>query len=201
MICLDIGKELLARAAQKCISYPKVRFELSSFENWNAAEAGYDLIISATAFHWIPPEIGYPKTAYMLKDEGYLALFWNHHPTPYTGFFQAVQSIYQDVVPEWGSVSSNQSLEQRIEQTRADIANTNLFETVVIHQYLWERYYNTEAYLRLLNTYSDHRQLDESKKIRLFERIGELIEKQYAGVVPRPYLTVLYIAKKKIRVS
>ena len=201
MICLDIGKELLARAAQKCNSYPKVRFELSSFENWNAVEAVCDLVISATAFHWIPPEIGYQKTAYILKDEGYLALFWNYHPTPYTGFFQTVQSIYQDIVPEWGPVSSSQSLEARIERTRADIANTNLFETVVIHKYLWERDYKTEAYLRLLNTYSDHRQLDESKKLRLFEKIGELIEKHYDGVVTHPYLTVLYTAKKKTGLS
>lgn len=201
MTCLDIGKELLTRAAQKCISYPKVRFELSSFENWNAAEAVYDLIISATAFHWIPPEIGYPKTAHMLKEDGYLALFWNHHPTPYTGFFQTVQSIYRDIVPEWGPASSNQSIEERIEQTRVGIAKTNLFETVTIHQYLWERDYNTEAYLRLLNTYSDHRQLDESRKFRLFEKIGELIEKKYGGIVTRPYLTVLYIAKKKTRFS
>lgn len=201
MTCLDIGEELLARAAHRCISHPKVRFELSSFENWNAAEAVYDLVISATAFHWIPPEIGYPKTADVLKDTGYLALFWNHHPTPYTGFFQAVQSIYQDIVPQWGSVSSIQSIEKQIERTKVGIAKTNLFETTMIYQYHWERDYNTEAYLRLLNTYSDHRQLDESRKLRLFERIGELIEKQYSGLVTRPYLTVLYIAKKKTRFS
>lgn len=201
MTCLDIGKELLARAAQKCISYPRVRFELSSFENWSAAEAGYDLIISASAFHWIPPEIGYPKTAYMLKEEGYLALFWNHHPTPYTGFFQTVQSIYRDIVPEWRPVSSSESLEERIERTRVSIAETNLFEAATIHQYRWERDYSTEAYLRLLNTYSDHRQLNENRKLRLFEKIGELIEKQYGGVVTRPYLTVLYIARKKISFS
>lgn len=201
MTCLDIGGELIAKAAQKCISYPNVKFEASSFENWNITEAIYDLVISATAFHWIPPEIGYPKAAHALKDTGYLALFWNFHPTPYTGFFQIVQSIYQDIVPEWKPASSNQSLTERIELTRLDIAKFGLFESVKVHQYPWERYYNTQSYLRLLNTYSDHRQLEESRKLRLFERIGELIEKQYGGVVSRPYLTALYIARKKTRFS
>lgn len=32
---------------------------------------------SATAFHWIPEEIGYPKVIQMLKPHGTLALFWN----------------------------------------------------------------------------------------------------------------------------
>ena len=33
MTCLDIGGELIAKAAQSCVSYPKIKFEVSSFEN------------------------------------------------------------------------------------------------------------------------------------------------------------------------
>jgi SAM-dependent methyltransferase len=197
MICLDIGGELIARAVQNCISYPKVKFEVSSFENWDATQSTFDLVISATAFHWIPPEVGYPKVAYVLKDTGYSALFWNYHPGPYGGFFQAVQTIYQEIVPEWEPVSSIPSIDERILLTRLAIAKTNLYESVKVQQYHWERDYNTEAYLRLLNTYSDHRKLEDSRRLCLFGRIGELIEKQYGGVVTRPYLTVLFLAKKK----
>ena len=197
MICLDIGKELLARAMQNCMAYPKVKFEVSSFEEWQASDATYDLVISATAFHWIPPDVGYPKAAYVLKDTGYLALFWNYHPTPYTGFFQAAQAIYREIVPEWEPASSHPSAEERIQQTVSALAGTKLYDPVNVKRYPWERDYNTQAYLQLLNTYSDHRQLEESRKLCLFGRIGDLIETQYGGVVKRPYLTVLYLAKKK----
>lgn len=197
MTCLDIGRELLARAVQNCAAYPQVEFELSSFEDRKVTEATYDLVISATAFHWIPPEVGYPKVAYVLKDTAYLALFWNYAPTPYTGFAQAVQTIYQEMIPEWEPVSSKPSVEERIQQTRLAIDKTGLYESVQVRRYPWERDYDTQTYLRLLNTYSDHRQLEESRKLYLFAGIGELIEKQYGGIVTRPYLAVLYIAKKK----
>jgi hypothetical protein len=137
----------------------------------------------------------------LLKDTGYLALFWNYHPTSFTGFFQAVQTIYQEIVPEWEPASSIPSIDERIRLTKVAIAKTNLYESVKMQQYYWERDYDTEAYLRLLNTYSDHRKLENSRKLCLFGRIGELIEKHYGGVVTRPYLTVLYLAKKKPRTS
>jgi len=197
MTCLDIGGELIARAAKNCASYPKVKFEVSSFENWNATESVFDLVISATAFHWVPPEVGYPKVANVLKNTGYMALVWNHHPPPSTGFFQAVQAVYREIVPEWEPVTSKPSLDERIHLTELAIAKTNLFESLKLQQYHWERNYSTQAYLRLLNTYSDHHQLEANRRQHLFGRIGELIENQYGGVVVRPYLTVLYIAKKK----
>ena len=56
---------------------------------------------SATAFHWIPREIGYAKAAQALKPGGALAVFSNQHPRPYTGFFDEVEPIYRQIVPEW----------------------------------------------------------------------------------------------------
>ena len=42
----------------------------------DAMERAFDLAISGEAFHWISPEIGYPKVASALKDGGSAAFFW-----------------------------------------------------------------------------------------------------------------------------
>jgi len=198
MTCLDIGKELAAVAAQKCCRYPKVSIQTIAFEDWRPGEERFDLVMSATSFHWIAPEVRYAKTTRILKNSGYMALFWNLHPTPYTGFFQAVQEVYQRVVPEWSGPRNSFSTEERIRATEVSINGAGLFEQVQVRRYPWAKDYSTEEYLRLLNTYSDHRSLEGSKRSRLFGEIGEFIENRYGGIVTRPYLAVLYIAKRKV---
>jgi SAM-dependent methyltransferase len=195
MLCLDIGEKLVAVAKQKCAPYPQVSFEITSFEEWPPEGRAFDLLISATAFHWIPPEIGYPKAAQALKEAGHLALFWNYHPEPMTGFFEAVQPIYRRLTPEWPAPQAGM-LEERIKGIEATINSTGLFTPAQIKRYRWRVEYTTAEYLRLLNTYSPHLSLPEERRQRLYQEIGELIESEFHGVVERSYLTVLYMAQR-----
>jgi SAM-dependent methyltransferase len=197
MLCLDIGPDLLALAAGKCQPFPRVRFLCQAFEDWQPGEERFDLLLSATAFHWIPPAIGYPKAAAVLKDSGYIALLWNYHPKPYTGFFIAVQEIYRQWVPEWSDPSLSLSVEDDLRLTETEINQTGLFEPVQVRTYAWAKDYPTADYLRLLNTYSDHHALEENQKMGLFRDIGVLIDERFGGKVVRPYLTALFLAPKK----
>jgi SAM-dependent methyltransferase len=51
-----------------------VRFELSTFEAAEIADGSYDAIFSATAFHWVEPQVGWAKAARALAAGGVLAL-------------------------------------------------------------------------------------------------------------------------------
>jgi trans-aconitate methyltransferase len=196
MTCLDIGPAMIARAALKCQDYPNVHFHLSSFEDWPVQPHMYDLVISATAFHWIPPEIGYPKAAQLLKPSGALAIFSNEHPTPYTDFFADVQEVYGRVVPEWKSPQLNAPIEARIAQIAARIDATGLFAPVIVKTYAWSRTYTAQESVRLLNTYSDHRNLEAATRAELHHGITAMIDTRYNGAISKPYLTVLYLAKQ-----
>jgi SAM-dependent methyltransferase len=197
MLCLDIGRELVAIARENCEPYPRVKIRNISFEEWTPEEGSFDLLISATAFHWIPAEVGYPKAARVLKDTGSIALFWNMHPKPYTGFFSEVQRVYRSVVPEWVDISDGPTTEEKIREREAAIDGSGLFGKVEVRRYPWSRVYTKEQYLKLLDTYSDHRSLEAPRRRELYDGIGELIEEEYGGAVTRPYLSVLYVAKKR----
>ena len=60
MVCLDIGPDLIEVAKKKLKTYPNVSFRLSTFEEWSADQA-FDLLISATAFHWVNPKVKFIK--------------------------------------------------------------------------------------------------------------------------------------------
>ena len=196
MICLDISKDMAALTAKKCQKYPRVRVYPISFEEWEPEANSFDLVISATAFHWIPKEIAYPKAALVLKDSGYLAVFWNFHPTPYTDFFKAVQEVYWRVVPEWGDPEKERSIEDKIREIENEINRSGLFERPIVKQYSWAKEYTADQYIELLNTYSDHQSLEPKRRKGLFDAVKALIEEKYEGKIIRPYLTVLFIAKK-----
>lgn len=197
LLCLDIGPELLKIAAQKFEDYPNVSFLNNAFERWPARIGKYELVYAATAWHWIPPEIGYPKAALVLKPGGALAIFSNKHPGPYSGFFEEVQPIYEKYVPEWKQAQEERpSLQAEINTTVAYIDSLRLFRPVIVRTYPWAMTYSTAEYIRLLNTYSDHRALSEDRRGLLFQAIRELIERRYNGQVERPYLSVLYLMQK-----
>jgi ubiquinone/menaquinone biosynthesis C-methylase UbiE len=70
---IDIGAGMIT-AARRALSGSPVRFKVVSFEELDAPEASFDLIISATAFHWVDPEVKFAKAARLLKPGGWLAL-------------------------------------------------------------------------------------------------------------------------------
>jgi 2-polyprenyl-3-methyl-5-hydroxy-6-metoxy-1,4-benzoquinol methylase len=69
---IDIGQAMVA-AAKRNVADPSVAFQVTSFEDFQASQA-YDLIVSATAFHWVDPDVGLAKAARLLQPSGWLAL-------------------------------------------------------------------------------------------------------------------------------
>ena len=76
LTAIDIGPSMIAAARQHLASSP-ASFQVTSFEDFTAADRSFDLIISAAAFHWIAPEIKYAKTARLLRPGGWLAVLGN----------------------------------------------------------------------------------------------------------------------------
>lgn len=194
--CLDIGAALLAIAQHKFAAYPHVQFYHTAFENWSDQPNSFDLVMSATAFHWIAPEIGYPKAAALLKDTGSLAIFSNEHRPSAPDFAEDLYHIEQQIVPAWPDPRSPPNLERMIAETEIRINATGLFAPVIIKTYPWTQSYTTKTYLRLINTYSNYRNLDEPTRTLLFQAIANLIDQQYAGMITKSYLAVLFLAQK-----
>jgi SAM-dependent methyltransferase len=198
MLCLDIGAHLVKIARAKCQAYPRVEIRRVAFEEWRPERNAFDLLVSGTAFHWVEPNIRYHKAATVLKDTGYLALFWNRRPTPRTGFFQDVRTVYQQVAPRWDTPSDREHIEATIRQRAQEIEESNLFDSVQVKRYPWSITYSTDKYLKLLTTQSGQQYLPKAQRPQLYAEIQHLIDEKYDGKVTRPILSVLYIAKKKV---
>jgi SAM-dependent methyltransferase len=74
---LEIGKDQVDYLSVKYSDYKNFKAICSSFEEYETPDDTFSLVFSATAFHWIDPEIGYPKAYRSLKKGGVLAVFWH----------------------------------------------------------------------------------------------------------------------------
>lgn len=196
MLCLEPGQNLIDMAKTQLSDYPQVQFARGRFEEWEANQRKFDLLISAQAFHWVPQEVRFVKAASVLKPQGHMALFWNMYPGMEGTIRHELDEIYRKHAPEL--FKENFPLEKLIQERAASLAAEREFEKVVVRTYPWAQQYETSAYLGLLNTYSDHLRLPEPRRQVLFAAIADLIE-QHGGHIEKPYLAVLYMARRKNR--
>lgn len=75
---IQIGEKLAQYSKQKFTSYSNFEVVNVDFEGFFSHDETFNLIYSATAFHWIAEEVGYTKSFKLLKPGGVLALFSNH---------------------------------------------------------------------------------------------------------------------------
>ena len=73
LTAIDIGPAMIAMARRHVLS-GAVHFEVTSFETLDVPDHAFGLVVSATAFHWIDPEVAWTKVARLLRPDGWLAL-------------------------------------------------------------------------------------------------------------------------------
>ncbi len=187
LICLDIGADLIAVAKEKLKAFPNVSFVEQAFEAW-APEGKFDMIISATAFHWVDPKVRYLKASEVLKSKGFLAVFSNQHIRKDEGFFAESQRLYDKYYAP---------LTTRGPTHATNFPGVEAFQYPIKRVYPWSQTYSSEQYIKLLGTYSGHIALPEKNKRLLFEGIANLIETKYEGQITKYYEAVLDFRETK----
>lgn len=191
---VEIGKNLAEYAGQKFRPYPNLSIKNLPFENFNQQPGSFDLVYSATAFHWIQKEIGFSKALNLLKNGATLALWWNRpHPgKPGEKLYQEIQECYKKYLP--GSKKTSGDDSARFQNIKATIRSFG-FVNLEFHLYHASRIFDAEGYIQLLNTYSDHINIAPDIKYKFEDGIKCAIQKH--GNRLTVYDTVdLYLAQK-----
>ena len=187
LVCLDIGADLIAVAKEKLNGFSNVSFIEQAFEAWQP-RGKFDLIISATAFHWVDPKVRYLKTSEVLKPKGFLAVFSNQHVRKDEGFFAESQRLYDRY---YLPLTTNRPTHA------TKFPGVEVFQDPIKRVYPWTQTYSSEQYIKLLSTYSGHIALSDENRHRLFEGIVNLIETRYNGRITKHYEAVLDLRQAK----
>ena len=197
ILCLEPGANLAAVAQRNLSAFPLVAVRRCRFEDWELEPKAFDLVVAATSFSWVDPAVRYRKTAQALRPGGCAALFWNAHVQipGQDRFFYVVQDVYRRHTPEMvGRPPYAHELPAAVEH---EFLDTGLFEEVAVKQYPWTETYDTDRYLKVLQTFSGHLALLETTRAALLEDIAALIDREFGGQVVKHHVAVLQIARRR----
>lgn len=87
IVAVELSVDMAAIARRRLAEFPAVRVVVSAFEDWPLPDERFDLVLSATAFHWLDPDVRMRKAADALRPGGRLALISTHHVAGGTELF------------------------------------------------------------------------------------------------------------------
>jgi SAM-dependent methyltransferase len=191
----EVARRNLARARAQA---PAAQVVTSDFESWPLPEEPYDLVLSATAFHWIDPAVRTTKAADALRPGGSLAVVRTQHVQGGTEqFFVDVQRCYERFDPDTPPGLRPPAPDAVDSSDHADeVARSGRYGSTVSRRHLRDLTYTTSEYIALLQSYSNHRALPEDARNGLLTCIAALIDGEYGGRVTKRYLFELSVSPR-----
>jgi len=200
LTAVEYGENFSKLCEKKFAEYKKFSVINEKFENVSFPGSQYDLVYSATAFHWVPEAIGYPKVYDMLKPGGVFARFANH---PYRdkgnpALSDEIDELYLKYYCGYYGKDMKNGAEYSEAQARetAQIAEKYGFTDIRHAMFYRTRTFSAGEYVALLGTYSDHIAIEETIRTEFFAKIEEAIRRH--GGTFTIYDTVdLQLARKR----
>jgi SAM-dependent methyltransferase len=190
---LEAGASMARLCRRNLREFPDVEILNSAFEDWRPEPEAFDMVVAATAFHWVRTGLAYTRCAKVLKPHGSLALLWNFADTPDNELYNGLRTIYRRVAPRMRPSLPPQT---RIDRQRKKIAGSGLFGPVTVLQYPWQTAYTADRYIGLLKTMSDHAILAPQTRRAVFRAVRGLIAAS-GGSFIRTMVAVLFHAPKR----
>lgn len=194
LLGIELGERLAGLARERCRDFPAVTIVQSAFEEHLLEPHSFNLAISADAFHWIQPEIGYPKLIHALKPGGSIALFWQMDPDPQTEWSRALDALFLQYAPQEHGLRHDIKPEWVEGVVRGNLRDYCGIEDVTVRIYDWFETYSTEKFIKLIQTYSSLHGLSADSRAALHVDVSRVID-GFGGLVEQPYRVALFLSR------
>lgn len=199
LTAVEYGEQFSELLKEKFKEYQKFSIITGKFEETKFEENSFDLVFSASAFHWVPEKIGYEKVFAMLKNGGVFARFANHpfRDKGNPALSKEIDKIYDEYYYKYYNKNRELLLEYTEEQAkdRAMIATKYGFTDIQYALFYRKRVFSAKEYIELLGTYSDHIAIEEKIREKFFSKIEEAIN-NHGGTITIYDTIDLQLARK-----
>jgi SAM-dependent methyltransferase len=193
---VELGASLASVARRNLALFPNVEILVAGFEDWPLTKEPFDLVMAATAWHWLDQKPAIQKAARALRPGGALAIFGYTHVAGGTEqFFIDAQECYERWDPRT-PVGIRLTPSADIELHTTDIDESGLFEACHHRRFEWLRTYTTRLYMDVLHTYAGNLAMEADARNGLFSCIAQLLDERYGGKIEKAYLCDLIVARR-----
>ena len=206
---IELGEDMAEILKDKCTHYPNVSVDVVPFEEWNCPDnEKYDMIYSAQAFHWIDQKVKYKKCHELLKDNGYLVLFWYNPCDDNLPATKEIEEKVDKIIEKYvfNYFVNKEKPERRVhdgvssnDERIAEIETSGLFDLVEKKEYTQEVRNNPSQYLKVIKSVPAFASILDGLDNRTIEKMDdEIIEviNNHGGYISGLFKFSLYISKK-----
>ena len=191
LTAVELGAGLAAVLRRNLERWPDAAVENARFETWTPP-GPFDLVVCATAWHWLDPSVRIERAVAALRPGGALAVIATHHVQGGTKeFFIDAQECYLRsgwetepgfVLPD--TVSADTELD-----------DSGRFASVVHREHRVDVDYTAAEYADLLRTYSPNGRLSVEQREGLMSCLTSLMNARYGGSITMTYAFELTVAR------
>lgn len=196
---VELGKKLAETAKNNLKLYPNVKIDVQDFDKWDFEQETFDLVVSATAYHWLDQDTRVDRIYDILKRNGMVAIIDTVHiDSRYDNFPKASQKCYSEWVDNSTGQYHHPTVQEAIETGfKRKNEFIDKFNATLDKPYTQNVTYDSQTYVRLLQTYSDVISMPEARKDGFLNCIGDMIENEFNNTITKSYLWQLFVARKK----
>lgn len=196
LVAVEIGANLAEIVRSKLTSFPHAKVVNADFDTWALPDEPFDLVLAATAFHWLDPATRLQRCADALRPGGMLAIIETHWGIGQSDdpFFAEAQTCYARWDPDHDPAFRPPALAD-LPNTREDLASSDRFLPITNRRYIVAREYSAAQYRDLLGTFSNILGFEESTRNGFLACIADLIEARFGGKVVQHDVYDLWLAQ------
>jgi SAM-dependent methyltransferase len=159
---------------------------------------GFDLAVSATAFHWLDASTAIPALARAVRPSGWLALWWTIHgdPQTITPWRIGLDALFARLLPaerrDLAEIPPAMQTQERV----AEIEAGGWFGPASAELIRWERRLTPVTARALFATFSNIAELPPPERARFLDAVAELVDAQPGGAVMDRHVTAMYLAPR-----
>ena len=188
----------LAVFLAKVAADPRLAVVNETFEDAELQPASFDLVVSATAFHWLDAVPALKLINGLLRSDGSLALIWNvfgdaSRPDP---FHDATAHLFQGhriSTSGGGSGTTPFALDTEARLADFEAAGFTADEPQFVR---WTLALDPDGVRSLYATYSNVTALPAPEQTRLLDGLFDIAATQFVGRVERNMTTAIYTARR-----
>ena len=170
----------------------------SAFEDVQLGHETFDLVVIATAFHWLEPTTRVEKLWQVVKKRGYVALFWNTFQdlTKADPFHEATQLLLADLSASPSNLPNEIPFALDRQAREAEFLSGESFELAVYLEIHWTLTLDSQQVRQLYESFSQIARLSLGERTEILDALVKVAESEFKGIVKRNMTTPLYLFRK-----
>ncbi len=201
-ICaVEAGSGMAAVARQRLGNFDNVEVKNSTFEEWDSQGKHFDLLLAAASWHWVDPDVGWPKAHALLHPAGWMALIGNvvvRRPGELEVYAETadLHERFCPGNPDWGHPPLEEEVRKTSDGWGVGVEDPGRwFGPTEVRWYPAVQWFDGAGFADLLRSASVYRRLKPEVRDPLLAAVAERIRERLGDRVPRRYLAVLRVGR------